>query len=121
MTKTITTEALDRLRKGAEGFVLIDVLSKAQFDQDHIPGARNVPVDSPDFANLVALRASGSRNRKVVLYCSGPDCDAAARGAQLLAADGFTSVLAYAGGMASWRAHGRTRSSRRVAPLYPAR
>jgi len=103
MTKTITTDALKRLRKGAEGFVLIDVLSKAQFDKDHIPGATNVPIDTKDFVAGVADKASGSKNRKVVLYCSGPECDASTKGAQLLAANGFTSVIEYEGGMSSWR------------------
>lgn len=112
MTRTITTDGLKKLRKANEGFVLIDVLSKEQFDKDHIPGARNVPLDSQDFVGLVAEKASGSRNRKVVLYCGGPDCDASAKGVKLLMSNGFTSVSAYSGGLASWRESGGTRKAK---------
>ncbi len=114
MIKTITTDALKKLRKGAEGFVLIDVLPKEQFDRDHIPGARNVPLDSEDFVALVGQKVSGGRNRKVVLYCGGPDCDASSRAARLLVTGGFTNVFAYAGGMASWRESERARRSQPV-------
>ena len=36
MIKTITTDGLRKLRKSAEGFVLIDVLSKEQFEKDKL-------------------------------------------------------------------------------------
>jgi len=109
MTRTITTDGLKKLRKSAEGFVLIDVLSKEQFDKDHIPGARNVPLDSQDFVGPVADKASGSKNRKVVLYCGSRDCDASAKGVKLLMSNGFTAVSAYEGGLASWRESGGTK------------
>lgn len=107
MHKTISTEKLQSLRKANEGFVLIDVLSKAEFALDHIPGARNVPVDSPDFAKLVAEIGAGSRTRKVVLYGRGGTCDAAARGTRLLELAGFPNVLEYEGGMLAWNEHKR--------------
>ncbi|MBL8752389.1 MAG: rhodanese-like domain-containing protein [Planctomycetes bacterium] len=102
MKKTITTEKLQSLRKGAEGFLLVDVLSKEQFAQDHIPGARNVPLDTFDFAHAVAEKAAGSKARKVVLYCSGPTCDASSKAAKMLVESGFTNVIEYEGGLASW-------------------
>lgn len=105
MLKTITTDRLHALRKSAEGFLLIDVSPKAAFDADHIPGARNVPIDVDDDAGFVAgvmLKASGSRTRKVVVYCAGPACDASSHGARLLVAAGFTSVLEYEDGLAGW-------------------
>ena len=114
MTKTITTEKLQSLRKGAEGFLLIDVLPKADFDKDHIPGARNVPLDSQDFAGAVAEKASGSKARKVVLYCAGPQCDASSKAAKMLMASGFTSVIKYEGGLASWNESKKARQANRA-------
>ena len=105
MLKTITTDRLHALRKGTEGFLLIDVSPKAAFGENHIPGARNVPLDADDDAGFVAgvaLKASGSKTRKVVVYCAGPACDASSRGARLLVAAGFTSVFDYEGGLAGW-------------------
>ncbi|MEO6595421.1 MAG: rhodanese-like domain-containing protein [Planctomycetota bacterium] len=102
MTKTISTEKLRHLRKSSEGFLLIDVLPKESFDKDHIPGARNVPLDTADFSAAVAHTASGSKARKIVLYCSGPECDASTEAAKLLMAGGFTNIVEYEGGMSEW-------------------
>ena len=102
MKKTITTEKLQSLRKSAEGFLLIDVVTKEGFDKDHIPGARNVPLASDDFVQAVARKASGSKTRKVVLYCDNSRCDASSKAAQMLVDDGFTNVFEYEGGLSSW-------------------
>lgn len=112
MKKTISTEKLQTLRKANEGFVLIDVLNKADFDADHIPGARNVPVDGPDFAQGVAEKAAGSKTRKVVLYGRGGNCEAAARGVKLLATACFTNVIEYEGGLQAWNESKRARLAR---------
>lgn len=114
MVKTISTEKLKSLRKSNEGFLLIDVLSKEQFDKDHIPGARNVPLDTVDFVEEVAARASGSKGRRVVLYCGSQECNDSARAAQMLVASGFTNVLDYEGGLASWNESQRARAGARV-------
>lgn len=112
MAKTISTEKLQTLRKSAEGFLLIDVTSKESFDKDHIPGARNVPLDSDDFAAAVAEKASGSKARKVVLYCSGPDCDASTKAVKKLMTGGFTSIIEYEGGLAAWNESKKARLAR---------
>lgn len=112
MKKTISTEKLQSLRKGTEGFLLIDVLDKAAFDHDHIPGARNVPLDTEGFPKVVADKNAGSKTRRVVLYCAGTDCDASAKAAKLLVADGFTNVVLYEGGLAAWNESKRARLAR---------
>ena len=112
MTKTITTEKLQSLRKGTGGFLLIDVTSKESFDKDHIPGARSVPLDCVDFAGAVAEKASGSKARKVVLYASGPDSDQSSKAAKKLATNGFTDVVDYAGGLSAWNESKRARLAR---------
>jgi len=102
MKKTITTEKLKSLRKSTEGFLLIDVVAKEGFAKDHIPGAFNVPLASDDFVRAVALKASGSKTRKVVLYCDNSKCDASSKAVQMLVDDGFTNVIEYEGGLSSW-------------------
>lgn len=112
MAKTISTEKLQTLRKNATGFLLIDVTSKESFEKDHIPGARSVPLEEGDFAAAVAEKASGSKGRKIVLYCSGSGCDASTKAMKKLIDDGFTSVLAYEGGLAAWNASKQARLAR---------
>lgn len=112
MKKTITTEKLQTLRKSAEGFLLIDVVAKEGFDKDHIPGARNVPLASADFVRTVALKASGSKTRKVVLYCDNDKCDASSKAVQMLVDDGFTNVIEYEGGLSSWNESKKARRAK---------
>ena len=114
MKKTISTEKLQSMRKGAEGFLLLDVLSKELFAADHIPGARNVPLDTENFCKAVAEKAAGSKTRKVVLYCKGADCDASSKGVKLLVDGGFTNVFEYEGGLASWNESKRARLAQRA-------
>lgn len=112
MKKTISTEKLQSLRKGASGFLLIDVLDRDSFAKDHIPGARNVPLDTADFPAAVAEKAAGSKSKRVVLYCSGPNCDASSKAMRLLVDSGFTDVYEYEGGLASWNESKRARLAR---------
>ena len=116
MKKTITTEKLQSLRKGTEGFLLVDVLGKESFTKDHIPGARNVPLDTADFAQAIAEKAAGSKSRRVVLYSNGPDCEASSKAVRLLVAGGFTNVFAYEGGLAAWNESKRARLSAATKP-----
>lgn len=115
MRKTISTEALSALRKGREGFVLVDVHDRMQFAKDHIPGACNVPVTEPDFALAVANKASGSKTRKVVVYGAGPTCDASTKAISVLVDSGFTNVLEYEGGLAAWNEAKLARSANKSA------
>ena len=66
------------------------------------PGARNVPLDTDDFVDGVVQKASGSKIRKVVLYCASPTCDASTQAATLLITAGFTNVIEYEGGLSAW-------------------
>ncbi|MCU0863387.1 MAG: rhodanese-like domain-containing protein [Planctomycetes bacterium] len=101
--KTISTSELQQLNHGKTDFLLLDVLPKAQFDQDHIEGARNVPFDSTDFV-AAAGRAAGSKTRKVVVYCSGTGCSTSGKAAAALTAAGHSDVRTYEGGLEAWRA-----------------
>ena len=88
------------LAQGAD-FVLIDVRSPELFAQAHIPGARNVP-----HAKLIGSRLAGhAAGTLFVLYCSGPHCNGAQRGAIRLARLGLP-VKIMLGGMTGWHDEG---------------
>ncbi len=114
MKKTISTEKLHTLRKGTDGFVLIDLLGKDEFAKDHIPGARNVPADTPDFAKAVADKAAGSKTRRIVLYGRGNACELSAKACRLLTNANFTNVVDYEGGLAAWNESKRARLAARA-------
>ena len=70
----------EALARGPD-FVLIDVRSPESFADTHIPGAINIP-----HAKIVAARMAGyAPGTMFVVYCAGPHCNGAERGALRLA------------------------------------
>jgi rhodanese-related sulfurtransferase len=84
----------DWIVKGKSDYRLIDLRSKAEYDQYHIPGAECVP--------LAALPDSGlERNEKIILYSEGGIHSAQAW--FLLEAMGYKSVYMLLGGLDDWK------------------
>ena len=107
MFKRITTGELQDLRKSSDDFLLLNVLSRDAFRQDHIVGSENVPIDRPDFVDAVDEKVASDRRKKVVVYCASEHCDASTRAAEKLDESGFADVYDYKGGMEAWNAAGR--------------
>ena len=84
----------DWIVRGKSDYRLIDLRSKAEYDQYHIPGAECVP--------LAALPKSGlERNEKIILYSEGGIHSAQAW--FLLKAMGYKSVYMLRGGLDDWK------------------
>jgi len=82
-------------------FVLIDVRSPQLFERGHVPQAHNIP-----HAKLIGSRLSQyPPGTLFVLYCAGPHCNGAHRGAIRVARLGLP-VKVMIGGMSGWRAEG---------------
>jgi rhodanese-related sulfurtransferase len=78
-------------------FVLIDVRSAEAFARGHVPGAINIP-----HAKIIGSRmAHYPAGTLFVVYCSGPHCNGAQRGAIRLARLGLPVKLMI-GGMSGW-------------------
>lgn len=87
----------DAMTNGHADFVLVDVRSPALFDKGHIAGAINIP-----HAKLVESKlAPYTMNTVFVVYCAGPHCNGAHRGAIRLAALG-RPVKIMIGGITGW-------------------
>ena len=86
----------EALARGPD-FVLIDVRSPEAFARAHVPGASNIP-----HAKIIAARmASYGPGTLFVVYCAGPHCNGAERGALRLARLGLP-VKVMVGGMTGW-------------------
>ena len=78
-------------------FVLLDVRSPEDYARGHVPGAVNIP-----HAKLIASRlAQYPPQTLFVVYCSGPHCNGAQRGALRLARLG-RPVKLMLGGITGW-------------------
>lgn len=76
------------------GATVIDVRTVAEYEDDHFPGAKNIPVD------ILPSRMGevGPKDRPVVVYCASGGRSAIARA--MLKANGFADVTD-AGGFAN--------------------
>jgi rhodanese-related sulfurtransferase len=88
------------LTRGAD-FVLIDVRSEELYARGHVPGALHIP-----HGKIIAARLAHYPSETLfVVYCSGPHCNGAQRGAIRLARLG-RPVKIMIGGMSGWLAEG---------------
>ena len=86
----------DALSRGPD-FILIDVRSPEAYSSGHVPGAINIP-----HAKIIGSRmAQYAPGTLFVVYCSGPHCNGAERGAIRLARLGLPVKL-MVGGMTGW-------------------
>lgn len=86
---------------GQADFVLIDVRSPVLYAQSHVPGAINIP-----HGKLIESTMNRyAREMLFVVYCAGPHCNGAHRGAIRLAQLG-RPVKLMIGGMTGWMDEG---------------
>jgi rhodanese-related sulfurtransferase len=77
--------------------LLINVLSRDLFDDCHIQGSINVPLEQLEqFAQQLDV------NQKIVVYCASYACRVSLKAWRLLDGMGFQNLWAYEGGMADW-------------------
>jgi rhodanese-related sulfurtransferase len=100
--RTLSYDQLKKMREQHEDFVLIDVLPEEAFNDAHIPDSLNIPLRQADFESQVQ-NAAGSKEKKVVVYCAGFECDASRNAAKKLDDAGFPDVYAYEGGVKEWQ------------------
>jgi len=81
--------------------IFIDARHEYDFQQGHIPGAINLPLSEFDTDTL--LIRSLPRNKTVVTYCDGQECNSSVALAQKLLAAGFTQVNIFFGGWNEWK------------------
>ena len=82
---------------GEADFVLVDVRSHAMYDEGHVPGAVSIPHGKLIESMLRAYPAE----TVFVVYCAGPHCNGAHRGAVRLARLG-RPVKIMIGGITGW-------------------
>lgn len=100
--KAISRDELKRMNEEQErDFVLINVLPRESFREQHIRTSINIPVNEEHFTEKVE-EVAGGKDRDVVVYCASFDCDASPKAGQKLDEAGFSRVYDYEGGTKDW-------------------
>ena len=87
--------------KRDEGYALVNVQAREQYDREHIPHSMNIPGEQLD-----EFERCFDKEKKIVVYCASPDCQASNQAAQALTERGFQHVYDYEGGLSDWREAG---------------
>jgi rhodanese-related sulfurtransferase len=88
-------EAERRIREH-DDVVVLDVREKEDFDQGHIPGAKNLPKEEWNTASSL------DKDKLYLIYCYSHVCHLAAEAAHNLASRGF-AVMEIDGGFEEWK------------------
>jgi rhodanese-related sulfurtransferase len=95
-----STELAQRLEEDKD-MLLIDVLDESSFQEEHIPGAVNIPLDQ-----LGEKAKTFKKNQRIVVYGRTHDDDSSNRAAELLETLGFRKVSDFDGGVHAWKQAG---------------
>lgn len=116
MVATISPSSLADLRRRGDGVTLIDVRTPAEYDEVHVEGARNIPLDRLD-PRAIAAEHAGKTGGPLYFVCkSGGRSQKACE--QMIAA-GVNDVVSVEGGTSACEAAGMkvARSGRKVMSL----
>ena len=97
--KTINKEKLKEWKAEKKDFVLINVLSRAEFEKRHIPGSINIPLS--EIKDRIEEKVS-DKGKTIVVYCANYSCEASTTAAKKLEQIGYSSVFDYKGGIEDW-------------------
>jgi rhodanese-related sulfurtransferase len=108
MSEKIDYEKLEQL--GDEGAQLVEVLPREEYEEEHLPGAINIPLKELDRESAAQL----DKHRPVVVYCWDYLCDMSPRAAALLDELGFERVYDYAASKVDYLARGLPREGEKA-------
>lgn len=94
-------EAQTLVQKGADKALVVDVRTPAEFEQGHIPGARNIDFFGPRFEKEIS---SLPRDIPVLVYCRSGKRSAGA--AEAMTEQGMANIIHMSQGMEAWEAAG---------------
>jgi rhodanese-related sulfurtransferase len=92
-------EALGFFNSG-EG-LFVDARHEYDYKLGHIKGAVNLPLK--EFDTHTAVYAGWPKDKLLVVYCDGAECNSSVELAKKLSAAGFTNVKIFFGGWTEWQ------------------
>jgi rhodanese-related sulfurtransferase/CBS domain-containing protein len=93
-----------------EGAQLVEVLPAEEYDEEHLPGAINIPLKQLDAESVAQL----DQSRPVIVYCWDYLCDMSPRAAARLDSLGLERVYDYAPSKVDYLARGLPREGEKA-------
>ncbi|MBI5885690.1 MAG: rhodanese-like domain-containing protein [Deltaproteobacteria bacterium] len=100
MHNLVSTAQLKILLERKADLVLVNVLDRPEFAQEHIPGSINIPVAEIERIAPQLIKSSDL----IVVYCRTSRCRASAVAADKLSTIGYDNVMRYSAGIRGWKA-----------------
>ena len=94
--KFIPIETLLEMQKNNEEFKLVEVLAEEYYNQGHIPGAINIPLDQLESTDKLA------KTDTIVVYCASYTCEASTKATKKLLELGYENVVDFKAGKKGW-------------------
>lgn len=101
----IDLKELNRLLDGHTA-VLIDARGEEAFREGHLPGAQNLPLQSPRNFKIDFL-SKFPKNTRFILYCINAECTQAERLERQFNLLGFANTHVFSGGWEAWQKAGQ--------------
>jgi rhodanese-related sulfurtransferase len=96
---TITSSELEKSLSADPGLTLLDVRTPVEFEQTHIEGSINIPLDQLDPSNFIRNNSYPKEHRVYLICQSGQRSQHAAK---LFDKEGLSGAVVLQGGVADW-------------------
>ena len=103
--QTITRDQLKQKLYANPNTPLIEALPEDAYNDYHLPGAINIPVNDEQFDEHLN-QAVPDKDQEVVVYCMDASCDASPKAGQRMEELGYTHVIDYEAGKKDWKQAG---------------
>ncbi len=100
--KNVDAETFDKMRKEDKNAVVLDVRTKEEYKQGHIPGSVQIDFNSPDFDKEVAKL---DKNKTYLVHCAAGG--RSARACKKMDGMNFSKLYNLEGGMGAWEKAGK--------------
>lgn len=101
--RVIKAKELNKMIESGEKMIIVDCRSKWAYDEGHIKGAINLPVNDVD---KLAPQLIPKKESELVLYCGSENCFNSIAEFERLEKLSYKNLLHFEGGLEEWVAAG---------------
>lgn len=102
--QTIGRDEVQTMLQNRNDLTVVETLSKENYQEFHIPGAKNVPLDDDFDQNI--KEAAPEKSKPVLVYCYDSECAASHKAAEKMDEMGYQEVYDYEQGKVDWKQAG---------------